>query len=83
MAGIAASPGVAVGDFWWDDTQPKLSDIYPASTLNVEQEQEWLALAIESAKADFRRLRKKLDNDINKDTLVILICLLTFSTILC
>ncbi|WP_104402930.1 phosphoenolpyruvate--protein phosphotransferase [Vibrio penaeicida] len=71
MAGIAASPGVAVGDFWWDDTQPKLSDIYPASTLNVEQEQEWLALAIESAKADFRRLRKKLDNDINKDTLAI------------
>ncbi|CCN48020.1 Phosphoenolpyruvate-protein phosphotransferase ptsP [Vibrio nigripulchritudo MADA3029] len=71
LSGIAASPGVAVGEFWWDDTQPKLSDVYPASTLDVEQEQEWLALAMESAKADFRRLRKKLDNDINKDTLAI------------
>ncbi|MBD1559397.1 phosphoenolpyruvate--protein phosphotransferase [Vibrio sp. S9_S30] len=71
MNGIAASPGVAVGEFWWDDTQPKLSDVYPASTLDIEQEQEWLALSMESAKADFRRLRKKLDNDINKDTLAI------------
>ncbi len=71
MSGVAASPGVAVGDFWWDDTQPKLSDVYPASTLDIEKDQEWLVLAIESAKADFRRLRKKLDNDINKDTLAI------------
>ncbi len=71
LSGIAASPGVAIGEFWWDDTQPKLSDVYPASTLNIEQEQEWLSLAIESAVGEFRRLRKKFDNDINKDALAI------------
>ncbi|MDG3088956.1 phosphoenolpyruvate--protein phosphotransferase [Vibrio hannami] len=69
--GIAASPGVAVGKFWWDNTQPELSDVYPASTLDIEQEQEWLMLAIESAIADFRRMRKKLDSEINKDALAI------------
>ncbi|WP_375751247.1 phosphoenolpyruvate--protein phosphotransferase [Vibrio sp. HN007] len=69
--GIAASPGVAVGTFWWDNTQPELTDVYPASTLDIEQEHEWLLLAIESAISDFRRMRKKLDSEINKDALAI------------
>ncbi|WP_260260841.1 phosphoenolpyruvate--protein phosphotransferase [Vibrio intestinalis] len=71
IKGIPASSGVAIGQFWWDDTQPELTDIYPASTLNVDQEQEWLLLAIEAALADFRRMRKKLDSEINKDALAI------------
>ncbi|MBF4385188.1 phosphoenolpyruvate-protein phosphotransferase PtsP [Vibrio anguillarum] len=70
-SGIAASSGIAIGEFWWDDTQPQLSDVYPASTLDIEREQEWLVLAVESALNDFRRLRKKLDSDINKDALAI------------
>jgi len=71
LSGVAASPGVAIGEYWWDNTQPKLSDVYPASTLDIEQDQEWLALAIESALGEFRRLRKKFDNEINKDALAI------------
>ena len=71
MKGIAASPGIAVGPFWWDNTQPELSEVYPASALDTEQEQERLLLAVENAVADFRRMRKKLDNEINKDALAI------------
>ncbi|GLO61800.1 phosphoenolpyruvate--protein phosphotransferase PtsP [Vibrio sp. MACH09] len=71
ITGIGASPGVAVGEFWWDNTQPELSDVYPASALDVSQEQEWLMLAIENAIADFRRMRKKLDSELNKDALAI------------
>ncbi|MBU2897203.1 phosphoenolpyruvate--protein phosphotransferase [Vibrio hepatarius] len=71
IRGIAASPGVAIGEFRWDDTQLDLSDVYPASTLDVEREQEWLLLAIEEALGDFRRMRKKLDGEINKDALAI------------
>lgn len=69
--GIGASSGVAIGRFWWDNTQPELADVYPASTLDIAREQEWLLLAIESALTDFRRLRKKLDSEINKDALAI------------
>ncbi|WP_117235899.1 phosphoenolpyruvate--protein phosphotransferase [Vibrio maerlii] len=71
IKGIGASSGVAIGPFWCDDNQPELSEVYPASTLNIEQEQERLVVAIESALNDFRRMRKKLDSDINKDTLAI------------
>ncbi len=71
ISGVAASSGVAIGQFWWDDTQPQLSEVYPASTLDIDREQEWLALAIENALADFRRMRKKLDGDINKEALAI------------
>ncbi|MCW8334671.1 phosphoenolpyruvate--protein phosphotransferase [Vibrio sp. SCSIO 43135] len=71
IKGIPASSGVAIGELWWDDTQPQLSDVYPASALNVDQEQEWLLLAIEEALSDFRRMRKKLDREINKDALAI------------
>lgn len=71
IRGIPASTGVAIGPLWWDDTQPQLSDISPASTLNIEREHEWLVLAIEDALSDFRRMRKKLDSDLNKDAIAI------------
>ncbi|MGL6026337.1 MAG: GAF domain-containing protein, partial [Vibrio sp.] len=71
IAGVAASSGVAIGEFWWDDTQPDLVEVLPASALDIDFEQERLALAVESALADFRRMRKKLDSDINKEALAI------------
>ncbi|EOX3348607.1 phosphoenolpyruvate--protein phosphotransferase [Vibrio cholerae] len=71
ITGVAASSGVAIGDFWWDDTQPDLSEVLPASALDPDFEQERIALAVESALADFRRMRKKLDGDINKEALAI------------
>ncbi|GAB2637147.1 phosphoenolpyruvate--protein phosphotransferase [Vibrio panuliri] len=71
IRGIPASSGVAIGQFWWDNSQPQLSEVSPASALDVEREQEWLLIAIEAALADFRRMRKKLDSEINKDTLAI------------
>ncbi|GHW24849.1 phosphoenolpyruvate-protein phosphotransferase [Vibrio cholerae] len=71
ITGVAASSGVAIGEFWWDDTQPDLSEVLPASALDPDFEQERIALAVESALADFRRMRKKLDGDINKEALAI------------
>jgi len=71
ISGIAASPGVAVGPFWWDNTQPELLDVLPASAINSEQEYEWLMLAIENAIIDFRRMRKKFDGELNKEALAI------------
>ncbi|WGW00929.1 phosphoenolpyruvate--protein phosphotransferase [Vibrio sp. YMD68] len=69
--GNPASSGVAIGEFWWDDAQPQLSDVHPASNINVSQEQEWLMVAIEDALNDFSRMRKKLHGEINKETLAI------------
>ncbi|MCL9781390.1 phosphoenolpyruvate--protein phosphotransferase [Vibrio sp. S4M6] len=71
LSGIGASSGIAIGEFWWDDSQLQLSQVCPASTLDIAFEQEWLLLAIEAALSDFRRMRKKLDNEINKDALAI------------
>ncbi|PJC85043.1 phosphoenolpyruvate-protein phosphotransferase PtsP [Vibrio sp. HA2012] len=71
IQGLGASSGIAVGSFWWDNTQPELSEVYPASSLDTEQEQERMAMAVENATVDFRRMRKKLDNEINKDALAI------------
>lgn len=71
ISGIPASPGVAIGELWWDDSQPQLAEVYPASTLDVDREQEWLTRAIESALSDFRKMRKKLDSEINKEALAI------------
>ncbi|NMU53126.1 phosphoenolpyruvate-utilizing N-terminal domain-containing protein, partial [Vibrio parahaemolyticus] len=42
-----------------------------ASPLDKEREQEWLLVSIEAALADFRRMRKKFDSEINKDALAI------------
>ncbi len=71
LKGIPASSGVAIGPCWIDDTQPSLSEVYPSSTLDKDREQELLAVAIERAMSDFRRMRKKFDSEINKDALAI------------
>ncbi|MBD1572812.1 phosphoenolpyruvate--protein phosphotransferase [Vibrio sp. S17_S38] len=69
--GVAASRGIAIGPLWWDDTHPDLTRVSPASTLNSDYDKDWLALAIEQAIADFRRMRKRFDSELNKDTLAI------------
>ncbi|CAM2949558.1 phosphoenolpyruvate--protein phosphotransferase [Vibrio mytili] len=71
IKGVPASTGVAIGELWFDDTQPSLSDVFPASTLDKDREHELLLVAIERALNDFRRMRKKLDSEINKDALAI------------
>ncbi len=71
VSGVASSPGVAIGHFWSDNSQPKIEDVSPASALNHDKEYEWLMIAVDNALADFRRLRKKLAGDINKDALAI------------
>ncbi|SHO55259.1 phosphoenolpyruvate--protein phosphotransferase [Vibrio quintilis] len=71
VKGIAASPGVAIGEFWCDNSQPDLENVLPASTLDIKKEQEMLLQAVENALSDFRRMRKKFDGDIHKDTLAI------------
>lgn len=71
ITGVPASSGIAIGELWWDDSQPQLSHVCPASSLDIEREQAWLARAIDSAVKDFRKLRKKLDNDINTEALAI------------
>lgn len=71
IKGIPASSGVAIGPLWWDNTQPDLSQVFPASTLDIHREQELLSLAVENALADFKRMRKKLDLELNKDALAI------------
>ncbi|MDR9826464.1 phosphoenolpyruvate--protein phosphotransferase [Vibrio sp. FNV 38] len=67
LIGVPASTGVAIGRFWLDNTQPNLSEVAPASTVDVDQELERLAMAIEAAQADFRRMRKKLEGELTSD----------------
>ncbi|MFH4747461.1 phosphoenolpyruvate--protein phosphotransferase [Vibrio harveyi] len=71
IKGLPASTGVAIGEFWFDNTQPNLNDVFPASALDKEREHELLAVAVERALSDFRRMRKKFDSEINKDALAI------------
>ncbi|MGF1681102.1 phosphoenolpyruvate--protein phosphotransferase [Photobacterium minamisatsumaniensis] len=71
LVGSAASTGVAVARAWWDDNQPRLELVYPASCLDRESEQERLSIAIELASAEFRRLRKRFDSELHKETLAI------------
>ncbi|GEM74168.1 phosphoenolpyruvate--protein phosphotransferase [Vibrio sagamiensis] len=71
IKGASASTGIAIGEFWFDDSQPNLYEVFPASALDKEREHELLAIAIERAVNDFRRMRKKLDNEINKEALAI------------
>ncbi|MHA2939556.1 phosphoenolpyruvate--protein phosphotransferase [Vibrio sp. RC27] len=71
ISGIAASSGVVIGQFWCDNSQPQLEDVSPASGLNPDKEHDWLMLAIDRALGDFRRMRNKLDGDLNKDALAI------------
>ncbi|MGF1757830.1 phosphoenolpyruvate--protein phosphotransferase [Photobacterium sagamiensis] len=71
LVGSAASSGVAVATAWWDDNQLQLEQVLPASCLDIEAEQERLSIAIELASAEFRRLRKRFDSDLHKETLAI------------
>ncbi len=71
LTGSAASSGVAIAKAWWDDTQPLLEHVAPASCLNIHTEQERLTIAIDSAGKEFRRLRKRFDSDLQKETLAI------------
>ncbi|MCG9785880.1 phosphoenolpyruvate--protein phosphotransferase [Vibrio mediterranei] len=71
IKGIGASSGVAIGPIWWDNTQPDLNNVFPASALDIAREHETLSVAIENALADFKRMRKKLDLELNKDALAI------------
>ncbi|MEJ2765466.1 phosphoenolpyruvate--protein phosphotransferase [Photobacterium sp. MCCC 1A19761] len=71
LIGSAASSGVAVANAWWDDNQPRLDHVLPASCLDIEAEQERLSIAIELASAEFRRLRKRFDSELHKETLAI------------
>ncbi|MGL6258329.1 phosphoenolpyruvate--protein phosphotransferase [Vibrio sp. WXL103] len=67
LKGVPASSGVAIGEFWLDNTQPSLAEIAPASSVDIDQEHERLALAMEAAQADFRRMRKKLEGEITSE----------------
>ncbi|MEC6899087.1 phosphoenolpyruvate--protein phosphotransferase [Photobacterium piscicola] len=71
LTGSAASTGVAIAKAWWDDTQPLLEHVAPASCLDCHAEQERLTIAIDSAGKEFRRLRKRFDSDLQKETLAI------------
>ncbi len=71
LIGSAASTGVAVARAWWDDNQPRLEQVLPASCLDIDSEQERLSIAIELASAEFRRLRKRFDSELHKETLAI------------
>nr|WP_086940630.1 phosphoenolpyruvate--protein phosphotransferase [Thaumasiovibrio occultus] len=68
---VASSPGVAVATGYWDDDQPRLENVLPMSTLDVDLELERLLVAMEKAKTEFRRLRKRFDSDLKNDTLAI------------
>ncbi|OBU40779.1 phosphoenolpyruvate--protein phosphotransferase [Photobacterium damselae] len=69
--GVVASTGIAVAKAWWDDTQPQLESVQPAFAADITQEQERLSIAIDKASAEFRRLRKRFDNELQKETLAI------------
>ncbi|GAM54317.1 phosphocarrier protein kinase/phosphorylase, nitrogen regulation associated [Vibrio ishigakensis] len=71
LSGIAASNGIAIGPIWRESEEHSLSEVLPASAVDPEKDKEWLLLAIESALKEFRRLRKQLDSDLNKDALAI------------
>ncbi|MGF1785203.1 phosphoenolpyruvate--protein phosphotransferase [Photobacterium swingsii] len=71
LIGSASSQGVAVAKAWWDDNQPRLEHVLPASSLNLDNEQERLTIAIDLASNEFRRLRKRFDSELHKETLAI------------
>lgn len=71
LIGSASSQGVAVAKAWWDDNQPRLEHVLPASSLNLDNEKERLTIAIDLASNEFRRLRKRFDSELHKETLAI------------
>ncbi|MEZ8143717.1 phosphoenolpyruvate--protein phosphotransferase PtsP [Enterovibrio norvegicus FF-33] len=71
LEGAAASPGVAIAKAWCDVSQPRLDLVSPASCLDNQKERDRLEGALSAAISDFRRLRKRFDNELNQDTLAI------------
>ncbi|WP_063652735.1 phosphoenolpyruvate--protein phosphotransferase [Aliivibrio fischeri] len=69
--GISASNGVAIAPLWFDDAQPRIESILPSSCLDTEQEQERLGTAVELALKDFRRAKKRFEQELNTETLAI------------
>ncbi len=71
ISAVPSSSGVAVATGYWDDDQPQLEKVLPTSSLNAEHELERLFIAMEQASNEFRRLRKRFDHDLKKETLAI------------
>ncbi|MDA9557500.1 phosphoenolpyruvate--protein phosphotransferase [Vibrio sp.] len=69
--GVAASSGIAIGTFWCDEKPPSFDDVYPASTINVNKELDWLSSSIQAALDDFKLAKKQLKQEINKEALAI------------
>ena len=71
FTGVPASSGIAIAKAWWDDEQPCLDTVLPASCLDCTQEESRLLNAIDAANNEFRRLRTRFDPDLTKETLAI------------
>jgi phosphotransferase system enzyme I (PtsP) len=69
--GISASNGVGIAPLWFDDAQPKIEAILPSSCLDSEAEKDRLGTAIEQALKDFRRSKKRFEQELNTETLAI------------
>lgn len=69
--GVAASSGIAIGEVWCDNDQSSFDDILPSSTLDIESDLQRINQAIDSTIADFRLMHKRLNHELNKDTLAI------------
>lgn len=69
--GISASNGVGVAPLWFDDAQPKVEAILPSSCIDSEAEKDRLGTAIEQALKDFRRSKKRFEQELNTETLAI------------
>ncbi|OOE90075.1 phosphoenolpyruvate--protein phosphotransferase PtsP [Salinivibrio sp. AR647] len=71
LEGMPASPGIGIAQAWCDESQPRLEDVAPASSLDVSRELDRLDAAIDEASTEFRRLRKRFDKELQKDALAI------------
>ncbi|MDD9175456.1 phosphoenolpyruvate--protein phosphotransferase [Aliivibrio sp. S2TY2] len=69
--GISASNGVGIAPLWFDDAQPKIEAILPSSCLDIELEKDRLGTAVELALKDFRRSKKRFEQELNNETLAI------------
>lgn len=69
--GISASNGVGIAPLWFDDAQPKIEAILPSSCLDSEAEKDRLGTTIEQALKDFRRSKKRFEQELNTETLAI------------
>ncbi|MBB1313940.1 phosphoenolpyruvate--protein phosphotransferase [Aliivibrio sp. SR45-2] len=69
--GLSASTGVAIAPLWFDDAQPNVEAVLPSSCIDTEKEQDRLGSAIEFALKDFRRAKKRFEQELNTETLAI------------